>query len=157
MILINQFIFGRTQPKKKLEIVESLSTEDLLKVSKPTICRIVKEVGQSSLHSRTKRLTINYKRRAGNNWNSQIDELIYCRNKFYVDCYLQYENTDTSELETFDKFFSSGTYEGSITRDDRHGNPRTYYFTYTAEDKARVIKSILLEFIYRKYADKLNK
>ena len=35
------------------------------------------------------------------------------------------------------------------------GNPRTYYFTYTEIQKVRCIKSILYEYVYRKYADRL--
>ena len=43
---INQIIFTRTQPKKKLDIINSLTEAELLATTEATITRIVKEVGR---------------------------------------------------------------------------------------------------------------
>ena len=60
------------------------------------------------------------------------------------------------EKEEYDDFFGSRDYRGEIRRLDRYGNGRTYYFCYDRSDKARVMKSVLLEYVYSKYADKLK-
>jgi hypothetical protein len=73
-----------------------------------------------------------------------------------VELYLQYENTDTSIYEDWNKFFLPGDYNGQYQGGDMRGNPRTYYFTYTEIQKVRCVKSILYEYVYRKYADKLK-
>lgn len=72
-----------------------------------------------------------------------------------LDLYIQYENTDTSASVSLSDFLNKGDYRGSIVRDDRCGNPRSYYFTYTEADKARFVKQLLLEYLNCKYKDKL--
>lgn len=153
---INIEIFKRYQPKKKLEIIESLTDKELLNLKESTVIRIVKEVG--NFHHRSKRdklLSINGERRQGNSWNSIFEGVDYYKGELWVELYFQYENTDTNTSEEWRRFFRQGNYEGQCRRDDRMGNLRTYYFTYSQSDKAKCIKSILYEYVYRKYADKL--
>lgn len=153
---INIEIFKRYQPKKKLEIIESLTDKELLNLKESTVIRIVKEVGNFHHQSkRNKLLSINSERRWGNAWNSTFEGVDFYKGELYVELYFQYENTDTNMSEEWRRFFRQGNYEGQCRRDDRMGNLRTYYFTYNESDKAKCIKSILLEYIYRKYADKL--
>lgn len=153
---INIEIFKRYQPKKKLEIIESLTDKELLNLKESTVIRIVKEVGNFHHQSkRNKLLSINGERRHGNSWNSIFEGVDFYKGKLYVDVYLQYENTDTNLSEEWRNFFRPGDYQGHYQTDDWMGNPQTYYFTYTEIQKVRCIKSILLEYIYRKYADKL--
>ena len=156
MININQFIFSRTQPNKKLEIINSLSEAELLATTEATLIRIIKEVGRSISKTRDKELYIGGDRQVGNNWNSTVEGIDLIKGKLYLNIYLQYENTDTNTSEEYDDFFRGRNYRGEIRRSDRYGNGRTYYFCYDHSDKARVMKSILLEYIYRKYADKLK-
>lgn len=154
---INIELFKRYQPKKKLEIIEALTEKELLAVKESTVIRIVKEVGK--LHYRSKRdklLSIDSERRRGNCWNSTFEGVDFYKGELYVELYLQYENTDTNMSEEYRRFFRQGNYEGQCRRDDRMGNLRTYYFTYSQSDKAKCNKSILLEYVYRKYPDKLN-
>ena len=154
---INEFIFTRTQPRKKIETIEKLSADELLSVRENTVKRIVKEAGRRMYKSRDKALGIDCDRRAGNNWNSTIDGIDLIKGKLHLSIYIQYENTDTNTSEEYDEFFKSWCiYRGEIRRLDRHGNGRTYYFNYDQGDKARVMKSILLEYVYTKYADKLK-
>ena len=154
---INIELFKRYQPKKKLEIIEALTEKELLAVKESTAIRIVKEVGK--LHYRSKRdklLSIDSERRRGNCWNSIFEGVDFYKGELWVELYLQYENTDTNTSEEWRRFFRQGNYEGQCRRDDRMGNLRTYYFTYSQSDKAKCIKSILLEYVYSKYPDKLN-
>ena len=156
---INVELFKRYAPKKKLEIVEKLSFDELMNVSMTTLERIVKEVGKgawSEKRSRNKRLSISSDLQKGNNWNSDIEEISLYKGKLYLGVYLQYENTDTIDETTADSFFSRGDTRIDICRDDRYGNPRTYYAVYEEEDKAEVMRSILLQYIYSKYKEQLK-
>ena len=153
---INQIIFTRTQPKKKLEIINSLSEAELMATTEATITKIVKEAGSRLYKSRDKQLRIDYDRRKGNNWNSTVESVELIKGKLYLDFYIQYENTDTNTSEEYDNFFRRGNFRGEIRRLDRYGNGRTYYFCYDETDKARVMRSILLEYVYSKYHDKLS-
>jgi hypothetical protein len=153
---VNNFIFTRTQPKKKLEVIEKLSNDELLAVSESTVKKIIQEVGQRRYKSRDKELRIDYDRRVGNNWNSTVESVDLVKGKLYIGFYIQYENTDTNTSDDYEDFFKRGNYRGEIRRLDRFGNGRTYYFCYDESDKARVMKSILLEYLYSKYLDKLK-
>jgi hypothetical protein len=153
---INDFIFSRTQPKKKIETIEALSNEQLLSVKEDTVKKIVKDTGRKRYKSRDKELYIDYDRRVGNNWNSTVESVDLVKGKLYINFYIQYENTDTNTSDDYDNFFTRSNYRGEISRLDRYGNGRTYYFCYDQGDKARVMKSILLEYVYTKYLDKLK-
>lgn len=153
---INQIIFTRTQPQRKVEIINHLTEAELMAVSEATVAKIVKEVGRRRYKSRDKELYINHERRVGNSWNSTVENVDLVKGKLYVGFYIQYENTDTNTSDDFDNFFKRGNYRGEIRRLDRYGNGRTYYFCYDESDKAKVMKSILLEYVYCKYADKLK-
>lgn len=154
---INELIFSRTQPQKKIDIINALTKDELLSTSEATVKRIVKDAGRRMWKTRDKELRISQERRAGNAWNSSIDGVHLIKRKLHLEVYLQYENTDTSTSEEYDDFFRQGNYRGEVRRLDRHGNGRTYYFLYNPSDKASVMKSILLEYVYTKYADKLTK
>ena len=154
---INNFIFTRTQPQKKIDTINALTQDELLSTSEATVKRIVKETGRRMWKTRDKELRISQERRAANAWNSSIDGIQLIKGKLYLDVYLQYENTDTSSSEEYDDFFRNGKFRGEVRRLDRYGNGRTYYYLYDPSDKASVIKSILLEYVHRKYVDKLTK
>ena len=152
---INEFVFSRTQPQKKIDTINALTKDELLSTSEATVKRIVKDAGRRMWKTRDKELRISQERRAGNAWNSSIDGVQLIKGKLYLDVYLQYENTDTSSSAEYDEFFRNGNFRGEVLRLDRYGNGRTYYYLYDPSDKASVIKSILLEYIHTKYADKL--
>ena len=154
---INNFIFTRTQPQKKIDTINALTQDELLSTSEATVKRIVKEAGRRMWKTRDKELRISQERRAGNAWNSLIEAVELIKGRLYLEVYLQYENTDTSTSEEYDDFFRNGKFRGEVRRIDRYGNGRTYYYLYDPTDKACVIKSILLEYIHTKYADKLSK
>lgn len=153
---INELIFSRTQPQKKIDIINALSEDELLSTSEATIKRIVKDAGRRMWKTRDKELRISHERRAGNAWNSLIEAVELIKGRLYLEVYLQYENTDTSTSEEYDDFFRNGNFRGEVRRLDRYGNGRTYYFLYNLSDKASVMKSILLEYVFTKYAAKLT-
>lgn len=152
---INEIIFSRTAPKKKMEIVENLTPKELLSVSPNTIKRMVKEVGSNQYKSRDKELYISRELRTGNNWNSEFESVGIYKGKLYVNLYVQYSNTDTTKSETYDNFFCKGDYRGNIIGSDHYGNQRHYYFTYNEADKARCVERLLMQYLTIKYKDKL--
>ena len=153
---INLELFKRYAHKHKLEIIESLTQEDLLAITPKTVTRIVKEAGEGKKGSPNKYLRIRLGLRKGNNWNSMFEGVGVHSKKLYVSLYVQMDSTDTENTEYYSKFFSGGRYRGTCQESDRYGNPNYHYFFYDDEDRANCIKSILLEYVYTKYAEKLN-
>ena len=149
------FLFRRFSPQKKLEMIEKLGPADLTGISTATFERIVKEAGRNMYKSRNKRLFISKDRQRGNSWNSTIEALEYIKHKLYLDVYFQFSNTDTNTSVELSKFLGNGDFTGSVVRSDGYGNDRHYYFTYSEGSKQRVIRSILEEYVYTKYHDKL--
>lgn len=150
---VNKIIFSRTAPSGKIEIVKKLSHLELLSITPDTITRMVRETGSRIGKSRDKELRISPELRTGNGWNSEVVGIRLYRGHLSVDLYLQYENTDTSTSVSLEDFLTKGDYRGSVVRDDMRGNPRSYYFTYTEADKAKFVKSLLLEYLKRKHKD----
>ena len=153
---INKIIFSRTAPAKKVWIVENLTQSELLSITNATISKMIKEAGTRLYKSCDKELRISYERRTGNSWNSTVEGARNFKGNPMLDLYIQYENTDTSTSVSLSDFLNKGDYKGRIKRDDRYGNPRSYYFTYTSADKARFVRQLLLEYLNRKYKDKLS-
>ena len=156
MTNINLELFKRYAPKKKLEIIESLNQTELLAITPKTVTRIVKEAGDGKKGSPNKYLKIRPSLRKGNNWNSTFEGVGVHSKKLYVSLYIQMDSTDTENSEYYSKFFSGERYRGTCQESDRYGNPNYHYFFYDDEDRAACIKSILLEYVYTKYANKLN-
>lgn len=153
---INVELFKRYSPKKKLELIENLTPAELMNITTATIVKIVKEAGVNMYKSRNKRLFISRDRQRGNNWNSTIEAVDLIKGKLWLDVYMQFDNTDGNTSLPLPLFLRSGESRAEITRDDRYGNPRTYYAHYDEGDKQRVIRSILEEYVYTKYHDKLK-
>lgn len=153
---INVELFKRYAPKKKLDMIEKLGPSELMNVTTATLTRIVKEAGENMWKSRNKTLRISRERQRGNSWNSVIEAVDLIKGKLSLDVYMQYENTDGNTSLSMSSFLSRGDSRAEITREDRYGNPRTYYAIYNEGDKQRVLRSILEEYVYTKYADKLK-
>lgn len=156
MTNINEELFKRYAPKKKLEIINSLNSSELSNVTPATITRIVKEAGTNFWKSRNKRLFINRDQRQGNSWNSEIEAIMLIKGKLVLNVYVQYDNTDINIDYPLDSFLRHRESRMEVPDSDRYGNPRTYYAIYNETDKQKVIKSILLQYVLSKYADKLD-
>ena len=152
---INVELFKRYAPKKKLEQINGLSQSELLVTTPETIKRIVKEAGRSIGKSRDKVLRINQDRQRGNNSNSSVEGVEYIKSNLYLNVYFQMDSTDTNICVKHEVFFKGEQYTGRYYTINRYGDEVPHYFSYDKNDKAAVIKSILLEYVYTKYADKL--
>lgn len=155
---INQEIFKRYKPKKKLSIIEALTQDELLAITPATITRIIKETGEPYYKSRrNKSICVRRVIRTGNNWNSEFTGMELLKGELYVSLYVQYSNTDTTECIPYSDFMrGENEFRGTITDTDRYDNPQTYYYVYGTEDRARAIRSLLYEYVYRKYLDQKN-
>lgn len=151
---INRIIFTRTGAAKKVEIVNNLTEAELLSINYATILRVVKETGTMQSNSRNK--TFRMTRPVSNDWNAEFEGVNLHRGKLYADIYLQYDSTDTNVSVPFEDFLKKGDFRGSITRPDRYNNPQTHYFTFREIDKAIVLGRLLMDYLNRKYKDKLS-
>lgn len=152
---INVELFKRYAPKRKLEIINNLTTAELLATTPETIKRIAKEAGRSIGKSRDKILCINRDRQAGNDWNSTVEDVEFIKGNLYLNIYFQTDHTDTNISEKYATFMQGDQYHGKHYTTNRYGDEVPNYYTYDRQDKAKVIKSILLEYVHTKYADKL--
>lgn len=137
---INKFLFGRTNPTKKIEVINSLSLSDLRKTTPATILRIISECKNDNGN-----FWIDSDRRAGNNWNSTIEHLYIYGNRPMLMLYVQDDSTDTSTSVSYTEFNSCNGYRGSC---------RLGSFRYDADEVANVIRCILAEYIYYTYIEK---
>lgn len=95
--------------------------------------------------------------RKGNEWNSEFTGVDLLKGKLYVNLYVQYDNTDTEDCISHDEFMrDKDRFRGTIKTTDRYDNPQTYYYFYDNDDRARAIRSLLYEYVYRKHLDKRN-
>ena len=160
---LNQEIFTRKGAEKKTAIINAATEDDLMRVSKDTIIRIIKEVGSKvymgmgKYSSRDKSLYIPNDRWASNRWNAWVKGIDYRKGKLFVNIYVQYSNTDTDRDEHYDTFFGIGQYNGHLTYTDMYDNPHTAYYTFSRSHKANAIKAILLTYVERKEALKAKK
>ena len=152
---INQELFKRYNPKRKLDLTNGLSQSELLATTPETLMRIVKETGTKAGTARSKVLRISSDRRSGNDWNSKVESIEIHRRKLMLDIYVQMDSTDTNHFEPYSNFSKDGNYTGKVFTTNYYGDSVPHYFIYDRQDKARVIKSILLEYVHTKFADKL--
>lgn len=140
-ININQFIFGRTDAEKKLQVINEMSAADIRKATQLTILRIVKEC----MDKESKKFYIKNDRRAGNDWNSTIEYLYVNNERPILMLYVQGGNTDTSTAVSYSDFNYGTVY---------HGTCRLGSFSYCASDIAAVVRCILAEYVYYKWIEK---
>ena len=157
---INEFIFTRTQPQKKLDVINNLSQAELLSVNYQTVLRIIKEAGTGdSSKARCKFKTLHLEN-AGNDWNSTVTNIYnWKKDEVYLSVYIQGDDTDTDVSYKLRDFLDNryeeqclGHIEESFSNGYSHKKPANY----DRSDRARVIKSILTAYITNKYATKLK-
>ena len=157
---INNIIFTRTAPKKKLEIINSLSQGELLAITYPTILRIIKEAGQGdSSKVRCKFKTL-YLSGATNNWNSKVTNIYnWKKDEVYLSVYIQGDDTDTYEFPKLKDFLDNHYEEqclGKLHESFRNGYEHDVPANYNRTDRARVVRAILTAYVKNKYRDKLK-
>ena len=157
---INNFLFTRTAPKKKLEVINTLSQGDLLSVIYKTILRIIKEAGVGDSNKTRCKFKTLYLSGATNDWNSKVRNIYNSKkDEVYLSVYIQGDDTDT-EFSYKLRDFLDNRYEeqclGKLDESFRNGYEHKVPANYDRSDRARVIKAILTAYIENKYADKLK-
>ena len=157
---INDFIFTRTAPKKKLEVINNLSEGELLSVTYKTVLRIIKEAGAGdSRKTRCKFKTL-YLKNASNDWNSRVTNIYnWKKDEVYLSVYIQGDDTDTEVSYKLRDFLDNRHEEqclGHLEESFRNGYEHRVPANYDRSDRARVIKAILTTYIENKYSDKLK-
>ena len=167
---INVAIFSRMNAVNKVNMVNALTSSEIKGVTYDTILRCAKEVGEREYSyendkdgklvkkfSRNKRMILSEGREAGNNWNSTIYGVDYYKGKLFVNVYFQMDDTDKTLSVPFKEFFAAGEYQGKAFEMNRYCDNVPRYFRYDEDDKVNVLKNLLLEYLHKKYADKLAK
>ena len=157
---INNFLFTRTAPKKKLAVINTLSQGDLLSVTYKTILRIIKEAGVGDSNKTSCKFKTLYLSGATNDWNSKVRNIYNSKkDEVYLSVYIQGDDTDT-EVSYKLRDFLDNRYEeqclGKLDESFRNGYEHKVPANYDRSDRARVIKAILSAYIENKYADKLK-
>lgn len=158
---INDFIFTRTAPKKKLEMINNLSEGELLGITYNTILRIIKEAGKGDSNKTRCKFKTLYLSGATNEWNSRVRNIYnWKKDEVYLSVYIQGDDTDTDVSYKLRDFLDNRYEEqclGKLHESFRNGYEHDVPATYDRADRARVIKAILIAYIENKYADKLSK
>lgn len=156
---INVELFKRYAPKKKLEIINSLSENELLSISYATILRIIKEAGKGDSGKARNKFKTLFLSDAGNNWNSNVTSIWNGKNVIMMSVYIQGDDTDTYTDYKL-KDFLDNRYEnqclGMLHESFRNGYSHDVPANYDRADRAKVIKAILTAYIKNKYNNKLN-
>ena len=151
---INIELFKRYAPKKKGDIISSLTPTELFAITEDTIKRIIKEVGNRRYQSREKELRLSSEYATGNSWNSTIETVSLRRNRLYIHLYIQMDSTDTTIIDEWNTFFKRGEYVGKAFETNRYGDKIPNYCHYTETDKARYVRSLLYQYVQMKYSKK---
>ena len=157
---INNIIFTRTAPKKKLEIINSLSQGELLAITYPTILRIIKEAGRGDSNKARCKFKTLLLEDAGNKWNSRVISIFNGKkDEIYLSVYIQGDDTDTYVFPKL-KDFLDNRYEeqclGKLHESFRNGYEHDVPANYNSTDRARVVRAILTAYVKNKYRDKLK-
>ena len=157
---INKIIFTRTAPKKKLEIINSLSQGELLAITYPTILRIIKEAGQGDSNKARCKFKTLYLSGATNDWNSKVTNIYnWKKDEVYLSVYIQGDDTDTDVSYKLRDFLDNRYEEqclGKLHESFRNGYEHDVPANYNRTDRARVVRAILTAYVKNKYRDKLK-
>ena len=132
----------KEQAFEQIEKINKMSDSDVIAFGKRHINGIMDDAankyGQYYLSS---------DRKKGNNWNSHVEGLYRNKEgKLFVDIYFQDDSTDTNDSEYFDTFFSSAS---NVRVTSRIGSA-----TYSYDERADVMRSILIDYLYWKVIDR---
>lgn len=92
---INVELFKRYAPKKKLEIINSLSESELLSISYTTILRIIKEAGKGDSGKARNKFKTLFLSDTGNNWNSNVTSIWNSERMKYISQFTSKETIQT--------------------------------------------------------------
>ena len=157
---INNIIFTRTAPKKKLEIINALSQGELLAITYPTILRIIKEAGKGDRSKTRCKFKTLFLENASNKWNSKVISVFNGKkDEVYLSVYIQGDDTDTYDFPKLKDFLDNRNEEqclGKLHESFRNGYEHDVPANYNRTDRARVVRAILTAYVRNKYEDKLK-
>ena len=131
----------KEQAFKQIEKINKMSDSDVIAYGKKHINGIMDDAANKDGQYR-----ISNDRRKGNNWNSLVEGVYRSNGKLFVDIYFQDDSTDTNDSEYFDTFFSSAS---NVRVTSRIGSA-----TYSYSERADVMRSILIDYLYWKVIDR---
>ena len=132
----------KEQAFKQIENINKMSDSDVIAFGRRHINGIMDDAANKDGWYR-----ISNDRRKGNNWNSLVEGLYRNKQgKLFVDIYFQGDSTDWNDSEYFDTFFSSAS---KVRVTSRIGSA-----TYSYSERADVMRSILIDYIYWKVIDR---
>lgn len=137
--MTQEILFGQLEPKKKLEMIMAIPTNELLSYSMIDVMkRIIQECGEEKnvFH-------IKGDRQPGNNWNSTITDIQLYNGRLVVGVYIQSYSTDTDTTQDYHDILI-GTERSYV--DSRLGR-----VCYHSDDKANAVRAILSEYVYYKH------
>lgn len=160
-ININIELFKRYAPQKKLEIINSLSENELLSITYRTVLRIIKEAGKGDSGKRRNRFKTLFLDDAGNNWNSTVTSIWNGKKEeVMLSVYIQGDDTDTySEYHLKDFLDNRNENQclGKLHESFRNGYEHDVPANYNRTDRTRVIRSICTSYVNNKYSLKSKK
>lgn len=132
----------KEQAFKQIENINKMSDGDVIAYGKKHINGIMDDAANEYGQYR-----ISNDRRKGNNWNSLVEGLYRSKQgKLFVDIYFQGGSTDCNDSEYFNTFFSSAS---NVRVTSRIGSA-----TYSYSERADVMRSILIDYLYWKVIDR---
>lgn len=131
----------KEQAFEQIEKINKMSDSDVIAYGKKHINGIMDDAANKDGQYR-----ISNDRRKGNNWNSLVEGVYRSNGKLFVDIYFQGDSTDWNDSEYFDTFFSSAS---NVRVASRIGSA-----TYSYSERADVMRSILIDYLYWKVIDR---
>ena len=132
----------KEQAFEQIENINKMSDGDVIAYGKKHINGIMDDAANEYGQYR-----ISNDRRKGNNWNSLVEGVYRSKEgKLFVDIYFQGGSTDCNDSEYFNTFFSSAS---NVRVTSRIGSA-----TYSYSERADVMRSILIDYLYRKVIDR---
>lgn len=131
----------KEQAFEQIEKINKMSDSDVIAYGKKHINGIMDDAANEYGQYR-----ISNDRRKGNNWNSLVEGVYRSNGKLFVDIYFQGDSTDWNDSEYFDTFFSSAS---NVRVASRIGSA-----TYSYSERADVMRSILIDYLYWKVIDR---
>ena len=132
----------KEQAFEQIEKINKMSDSDVIAFGKKHVNGIMDDAANEYGQYR-----ISNDRRKGNNWNSLVEGLYRNKEgKMFVDIYFQGDSTDCNDSEHFDTFFSSAS---NVRVASRIGSA-----TYSYGERADVMRSILIDYLYWKVIDR---
>lgn len=132
----------KEQAFEQIEKINKMSDSDVIAFGKKHVNGIMDDAA-----NKYGQYYISNGRRKGNNWNSLVEGLYRNKEgKMFVDIYFQGDSTDCNDSEYFDTFFSSAS--------NVRVTSRICSATYSYDERADVMRSILIDYLYWKVIDR---